>query len=71
MAPFSVNPYRWPGWFLAALGALFCVVVIIVFKETHGWIDLKTDCSLDRMRFSPLLTTWSLSAVTVSYNSVQ
>ena len=71
MSPFNVNPYRWPGWFLAALGVLYGVVVVIVFKETHSWIDFKTDCSLGRKRFSPLRTIWSIRVVTVSNISIQ
>ena len=36
MAQFpDVNPYRWPGWFLAALAATQATAVIFCFTETR------------------------------------
>ncbi|CAI8010907.1 hypothetical protein GBAR_LOCUS7119 [Geodia barretti] len=33
----SVNPYRWPGWFLAALALSSAVVVVLFFTEPRPW----------------------------------
>ena len=37
MAQFpDLNPYRWPGWFLAALAATQATAVVFCFTETHS-----------------------------------
>ena len=33
----SVNPYRWPGWFLVALAVVSALIVLLFFTEPRPW----------------------------------
>lgn len=33
----SLNPYRWPGWFLAALALFSAAIVMLFFTEPRPW----------------------------------
>ena len=42
MAQFdSVNPYRWPGWFIVALALFYIGIALIVFREIRPPPKLK------------------------------
>jgi hypothetical protein len=43
----SVNPYRLPGWFLAALGVTAAIIVLLFFSETRPWTcRFKSSCDI-------------------------
>ena len=45
MAQFpDLNPYRWPGWFVAACGAAYGILVLTAFRETRSISILKCKC---------------------------
>ena len=37
----SVNPYRWPGWFVVALALSYAAVSLVVFRDTRDPPKLK------------------------------
>ena len=45
MAQFpGVNPYRWPGWFLAVQSVVTGVVVVLFFREPRSLSRMKRPC---------------------------
>ena len=45
MAQFhDVDPYRWPGWCVAACGAAYGVLVLTAFRETRPISIEKCKC---------------------------
>ena len=36
ISQFNVNPFRWPGWFISAMGGSFILAVLVIFKETKN-----------------------------------
>lgn len=44
MAQFKgVEPYHWPGWFVAALAIMFAAVVVLTFSEPRQFGHIKGD----------------------------
>ena len=37
----GLNPYRWPGWFIAATIVLYTAITLIIFKEIRPPPKLK------------------------------
>ena len=31
----NINPYRWPGWFVAAMSLIYIIFVVLIFRETR------------------------------------
>jgi len=58
----NVNPYRWPGWFVAAMGFVYGTVVVLTFTETRPFTLPKWRCSsLCGMKLSATLSSkWTI-----------
>jgi MFS family permease len=54
----TVNPYHWPGWFIAALAAAEAVGIICFFQETRPFTYPK----IPRFNFSGLKLSLQLSS---------
>ena len=46
MAQFEdLDPYHWPGWFMAAISAVVAGAILLCFRETRNLRNTCTKCS--------------------------
>ena len=46
MAQFEdLDPYHWPGWFMAAIAAVVTGAILLCFRETRNLRNTCTKCS--------------------------
>ena len=70
MAQFeNVNPYRWPGWFIAVLSFATLAATLIVFTETRSFTCTRNSCSkfLAGLKLSAQLKSKSNFQLSVSF----
>ena len=73
MAQFpSLDPYRWPGWFIATLSLVLGGIVLIFFTESRPWTCGKfvNGCSMTKVitkfrKASGMLWLVSLTKITI------
>ena len=66
----NVNPYRWPGYFIASAGVVHAGVVLLIFRDVkpfpklkHVKLNLNFNCLSSVKMMTQLTSKWKMEFI--------